>query len=487
MMPSSAAIEEAAKKYAIKNAMDYGKANEGAVLSKVIAELRVGKDDIKSLSLKVKEIVAEVNLLTKEELAREYKKYEEEFGEAAKEKAAMSARHNFSIEGATEANFITRFPPEPGGYMHLGHAKPLFIEDELRRLYKGKLFLYFDDTNPDNERQEFVDSFRKDIGWLGVTFDREYYASDSIPVLYEYAKQAIEIKAAYVCTCSAEAISAGRTEGKACEHKASSTNRNAELWEKMLKGEFVDNEAVLRLNGDMSAANTTLRDPTLFRIKKTRHYRQGRKYAVWPTYDFCTPILDSINGITDVIRSKEYEMRDELYFAVLERLKLSMPRITSIARLEISNNLTSKRKIRQLIAERKVVGWDDPRLVTISGLRRRGIRPEAIREFALSFGMGKSESSVGLEKLLAYNRKIVEPGATRLLTSEVAAEGYIRCNLAIIGNLMDGDAFNEDSLIVRQIYAEKSVERLVEGGIARFKGVGLFKLEDADKRYFLSL
>ncbi len=406
--------DELIRKYAIKNAVDYGKASEGPVMSKIMQALAKTKPDVKAIGALVKKTVSEVNAMDAEAIAAEYSKYADEFSQAQARKAERSSKHNFSIEGASSGSFVTRFPPEPGGYMHIGHAKPLFVENELRELYNGKMFLYFDDTNPDNERQEFVDAFKKDFEWLGIRFDKEYYASDSIQLLYGHAQSAIKYGNAYVCTCSSEEISAARMASKGCGHREQSADKNLELWNGMLAGGFADNAAILRLKGDMAASNTTMRDPTLFRIKRSRHYRQGDRFTVWPTYDFCTPILDSINGITDVIRSKEYELRDELYFAVLDILGLRRPRITSLSRLEISGNLTSKRKIRKLIADGKVSGWDDPRLVTISALRRRGVQPQAIRAFSLSFGMGKSESVVGLDMLLSYNSKLVEPLAQRL-------------------------------------------------------------------------
>ncbi len=467
--------------------MEYGRAMEGPVLSKSMQELPLPKPEVRALALMVKKVVGEVNSLGKEELEKQYRVYAEEFREADARKAEASSRHNFSINGASSGNFTTRFPPEPAGYMHVGHAKPLFIEDELRKAYSGKLMLYFDDTNPDKERQEFVDAFKKDFLWLGIKFDGEYYASDSIPVLYEYASKAISAAKAYVCSCSPDSISSDRAAGKGCIHKAQDPNTNSRLWKKMLDGDFGDNEAILRFNADMSAANTTLRDPTLFRIKRAEHYRQARRFIVWPTYDFCTPIVDSLNGVTDVIRSKEYEMRDELYFAVLDSLGLRKPRITSISRLKITNNLTAKRKIRQLIQEGKVEGWDDPRLVTISGLRKRGVRPSAIREFSLSSGMGTSESVVEIGKLLGCNRKLVEPQALPLRYSYSPAPGYTECKLMLIGDLMNGEEFNDNSLTLRTVYVEESAKQLKEGSIIKLKGIGLFNLYDATGMGFYSL
>ncbi len=407
-------LRELARKFALKNAIDYGKAIEGRVISRILFAIPSIKSNMKEVSSIAKEEVAKVNSLSKEELTAEYAKYASEFEEEEAKKAEKSSTHDYSIDGAEQGKFATRFPPEPGGYMHIGHTKPLFIEDLLREKYNGKFFLYFDDTNPDNEKQEYVDAFHDDLKWLGMKFDREYYASDHIPMLYEYAITAINAGKAYVCTCKKEEITEKRAAGNACVHKGQSIGENLEKWKMMLNGEFPDGEAILRLNSDMKSLNTTMRDPTLFRIKHKTHYRHGDEYFVWPTYDFCTPIVDSVEGVTDALRSKEYELRDELYYAVLDILKLRKPKITSFARFEITNNMTSKRKVRALIQEKKIDGWDDPRLVTVRALRRRGITVEALRNIALSFGLSKKESQISMNVILDANRRIIDPKTKRL-------------------------------------------------------------------------
>jgi glutamyl-tRNA synthetase len=561
------------RKLAVKNAFDYGSARENPILAKVLSREPGLKAEMKSLRTEIERIVAEVNALPRPDLEREYGSHAAEFESEQEEKAERSARHNFSVEGAEVGKFVTRFPPEPGGYMHIGHSKPLFIEDALRQAYDGKLMLYFDDTNPDNERQEFVDAFKRDLEWLGVAFDGEYYASDSIPLLYGHAGSMIKKGMAYVCTCSSEKIKEGRAEGKGCEHKEQDPGQNLKLWSEMLGEEHGDGGAVLRLNSNMSALNTVMRDPTLFRTKRARHYRQGDKYHVWPTYDFCTPVIDSIRGITDVLRSKEYELRDELYFAVLGALGLRKPRITSFSRLEIANNITSKRKIRQMIADKLVQGYSDPRLVTISALRRRGITANAIREFALSFGMGKSESVADLAALLNLNKKIIEPIAKHLsfiddpvpvhvanaegielslrlnpyqdigyrrymlnghffinasdskrlkkgdtvrfkdafsvavisvgdgveaecvgsgsgnmvVVPWIAESGAVRCELLHIGNLMEGERFNDRSITRTHGYAEGYASSLVGGEVVKFERKGFFRLDGKADMSFISV
>ncbi|MDE1851588.1 MAG: glutamate--tRNA ligase [Candidatus Micrarchaeota archaeon] len=475
-MALNKSAKEKILKFALKNAMDYGKAVEGAVISKAIASDPLLKSDMKELVIEVKKTISEVNAMNRKKLDDAFSKYSDEFEKREMDKAIESAKHRFQIDGVEQGKFVTRFPPEPGGYMHIGHTKPVFIEDELKRLYDGKAMLYFDDTNPDNERQEFVDAFHEDLEWLGVKFEGEYYASDNLPKFYAYADTAIRKKKAYVCTCDAETVNSNRGKGMGCAHKRHSVEKNLELWGEMLEGRTDVNGAILRLNSDMKALNTTLRDPTLFRIKKTEHYRQGMKYSAWPTYDFCTPIMDSTNGVTDVLRSKEYEMRDELYFAVLDILELRKPRITSFSRLEISGNVTSKRKVRQMIADNVISGWDDPRLVTIRALRRRGIMPEAIRQFALSFGMGKSESSVPLEMLLSINRKMADKDAKRLFfviePFEIEISGipeslrHVRMDFHPSGSMGHREYDIEDIVYI----AKEDAKQLKKGDIIRLKG-----------------
>jgi glutamyl-tRNA synthetase len=213
--------------------------------------------------------------------------------------------------------------------------------------------------------------------------------------------------------CEQDEIKENRSRMKECAHRKQSTQKNSELWREMLAGKFDEGEAILRYKGDMGSDNTVMRDPTLFRIIKDDHYRQKNKYVVWPSYDFEAPILDSIEGVTHAMRSKEYELREAIYYTILNDLQLRKPILIHFARLSIKNAPISKRLLAPLVLEKKVLGWDDPRLPTLSGLRRRGILPEAIRNFVLRFGIGKTESEPGWEILLSENRKLLDPSAKR--------------------------------------------------------------------------
>ena len=403
-----------ARKYALKNAIDYGKAKESVVVNKILSIEPGLKTNIKKLYKIAGEVCGEVNSLSKEELEKEYSQYAEEFKNIDLEKAEKSSKPNFNIDGAERGEMITRFAPEPSGYMHLGHAKPVVLSNELKKLYDGKIYLYFDDTNPEKEKQEYVDSFKEDLSWLRITFDKEYYASDNIDLMYEYSFKLIDSGNAYICECSAEEIKKDRFDGKACKHRERDLTENRMMFQKMIDGGFDEGEVLLRLKGEMNSNNTSMRDPSLVRVKKSSHYRQGQKYSAWPNYDLNTPIMDSVNGVTDIIRSKEYELRDELYYRILDLLNLRKPRIHEIGRFKIANNLTSKRKINALIKEGHVSGYDDLRLVTMIALKKRGILPEAITSLMLKFGISKTESITKVESLLAENRKLIEPNAKRL-------------------------------------------------------------------------
>ena len=418
-------------KYAIKNAYEYGKARVESVLSKVLSIMPEAKADMAALRKAVEEVVDKVNRMDAEWVKREYEAYADEFVEEKAEKDENS-KPKFILEGAEEGNFVTRFPPEPSGYLHIGHAKVAFLEQKFSEVYRGKLNLYFDDTNPEKEKQEYVDAIKEDLAWLGIKFDSEYYASDSIPKVYGYAKKLILEGKAYACSCDHETIKKNRFNGVECEHRNSDVDTNARKFDDMLEGKYDENEMIIRFKGDMKADNTTLRDPTILRVKRAVHCRQGDKYIVWPTYHFNTPVMDSLHGITDVIRDENYELSNALYYSILETVGLKAPRMHLEARLNIKNNITSKRTVQKLIKEGKLHGYDDPRLVTLSALRNRGVQPKAIKDFVLRFGMSRVSSTVDISLLLSENKKDIDSTAKRLFYVDNPVELSIS-NFAALG------------------------------------------------------
>ena len=293
----------------------------------------------------------------------------------------------------------TRFPPEPNGYLHIGHAKSICINFGLAQEYGGLCNLRFDDTNPVKEDTEYVDSIREDVHWLGGEWDdREYYASNYFDQLYAFAEQLIRDGKAYVDSQSAEEIRASRgtltQPGTESPYRNRSIEENLDLFHRMRGGEFADGEHVLRAKIDMASPNVVMRDPTLYRIRHAEHHRTGDKWCVYPMYDFTHCLSDSLEGITHSICTLEFVNNRELYDWVLDALNVYHPQQVEFARLGLTYTVLSKRKLIQLVKGGFVRGWDDPRMPTICGMRRRGYTPEAIRDFCSRIGVARAENLV---------------------------------------------------------------------------------------------
>ncbi|MDI6729663.1 MAG: glutamine--tRNA ligase/YqeY domain fusion protein [Thermodesulfovibrionales bacterium] len=301
---------------------------------------------------------------------------------------------------------ITRFPPEPNGYLHIGHAKSICLNFGLAAEFGGHCNLRFDDTNPTKEEQEYVDSIIEDVRWLGFDWgDRLYYASDYFDKLYEWAVQLIKMGKAYVCDLSAEEIREYRgtlTEpGKESPYRNRSVEENLDLFERMRKGEFPDGSKTLRAKIDMASGNINMRDPVMYRIKHEDHHRTGNKWCIYPMYDYAHGQSDSIEGVTHSICTMEYEDHRPLYDWFLDQLGIHHPRQIEFARLNLSHTVLSKRRLLKLVNEGYVKGWNDPRMPTLAGMRRRGYTPDAIRNFCNRIGVAKKESLVDMG-LLEY-------------------------------------------------------------------------------------
>lgn len=298
----------------------------------------------------------------------------------------------------------TRFPPEPNGYLHIGHAKSICLNFGLAEEFGGLCNLRFDDTNPTKEDEEYVNAIIEDVRWLGFDWgDRLYFASDYFEKLYDYAVQLIKMGKAYVCDLSQEEIRATRgtlTEpGIESPYRNRSVEENLELFERMRKGEFPDGAKTLRAKIDMASPNLNMRDPVMYRIKHATHHRTGDKWCIYPMYDFTHCLSDSIEGITHSICTLEFEDHRPLYDWFLDQLGVHHPQQIEFARLNLSYTVLSKRKLLELVQRGIVDGWDDPRMPTIRGLRRRGYTPESIREFAEIIGVSKKESLVDISVL----------------------------------------------------------------------------------------
>lgn len=304
-----------------------------------------------------------------------------------------------NASGRFNGKVHTRFPPEPNGYLHLGHAKSICLNFGVAKEFNGLCNLRFDDTNPTKEDTEYVESIREDVRWLGGDWgDREFYASNYFDKLYEYAEQLIKMGKAYVDDLTADEIREYRgtltQPGRESPYRNRSVEENLDLFRRMRAGEFADGTHVLRAKIDMASPNLVMRDPTLYRIRHATHHRTGDKWCIYPMYDFTHPLSDSIEGITHSLCTLEFVNNRELYNWVLETLNVYHPEQTEFARLNLTYTVLSKRKLIQLVKEGYVKGWDDPRMPTLSALRRRGIPPEAIHDFCRRIGMAKSEAVV---------------------------------------------------------------------------------------------
>jgi glutaminyl-tRNA synthetase len=331
----------------------------------------------------------------------------------------------------------TRFPPEPNGYLHIGHAKAICIDFGLAARNGGLCNLRFDDTNPSKEDTEYVESIQEDIKWLGFDWeDRMYYASDYFDQLFDFAVELIKMGKAYVCDLTADEIREYRgtlTEpGRESPYRNRSVEENLDLFYRMKAGEFEDGSRVLRAKIDMASPNLNMRDPVMYRILRAHHHRTGNKWCIYPMYDFAHPLSDYLEGITHSICTLEFEDHRPLYDWFLEALNLkNRPRQIEFARLNLTYTVMSKRKLLRLVKEGYVSGWDDPRMPTISGLRRRGYTPEAIRDFCERIGVAKSNSTVDFALLEHCIREDLNARAPRVMA-------VLRPLKVIIDNYPDG-------------------------------------------------
>ena len=332
---------------------------------------------------------------------------------------------------------VTRFPPEPNGYLHIGHAKSMCLNFGIAQEFPGGVcHLRFDDTNPRREDVEFVESIKTDIQWLGFDWNGHlYYASDYFEQLYEFAVQLIQGGDAYVCDLSPQEIREYRgtlTEpGKESPYRDRSVGVNLDLFQRMRAGEFNDGARVLRAKIDMASPNLNLRDPVIYRILRAHHHRTGDKWCIYPTYDFAHGQADSIEGVTHSICTLEFEDHRPLYDWLLDQLSIYHPQQIEFARLNLTNTMMSKRRLQELVAESHVSGWDDPRMPTLSGLRRRGYTPESIRDFCQRVGVARRENTVEVAQLEHSFREDQNRRAPRVM-------GVLRPLRVIIDNYPEG-------------------------------------------------
>ena len=404
-------LRKAIRGIALQNASEHeGKTRNETVVSKILGSRPDLRSKTKEIIPLISEVVVEVNRLSVSEQKSEL---ESNFPELLVTKPKQERVGLPPLEGAEDGKVITRFPPEPNGYPHIGHAKAAIIDEEYAKMYNGKLILRFDDTNPENERLEYYAAIKVGLDWLGVKYDQVKNTSDDIELIYKKGIQMIESNHAYVCICNQETISKNRRVMKPCKCRSGNLEQNTKRWHDMFE-KYKPGEAIVRFRGDMQSENTEMRDPALFRIIEGKHPLLMDKYRVWPNYDFAVAIEDSIDGVTHAFRTKEYELRNELYYAILDRLQMRKPKMLEFSRLEFEGMPVSKRILKPLVEGGQVSGYDDPRLPTLEAMRRRGIVPEAIRKFVLSLSFTKSDTFAPFDTLESFNRKIIDAASIRL-------------------------------------------------------------------------
>ena len=406
------------------------------------------------------------------------------------------------LETGKHKEIITRFPPEPNGYLHIGHAKSIILNFELADEFNGKTNLRFDDTNPAKEDKEYVNSIEEDIKWLGYAWDDLYFASNYFDEMYDRAVLLIKNNKAYVCDLTAgemkEYRGTLREPGKDSPYKNRTVEENLDLFDRMRKGEFVDGEKVLRVKIDMSSPNVNMRDPIIYRISHAVHHNTGDKWCIYPMYDYAHPIEDAIEGITHSICTLEFEDHRPLYDWVINNCEMeNKPRQIEFARLNITNTVMSKRNLKQLVDEGIVDSWDDPRMPTIAGLRRRGYTPEAIRNFCREIGVAKSNSTVDGQMLEFFIREDLSPKTVRTMAIlkplKVVITNYPEAQVEVleIENNQDDESMGTRQVsFSREIYIEqedfmenpiKKYFRLFPGNEVRLKGAYFIKCNEMVK------
>jgi glutaminyl-tRNA synthetase len=404
--------------------------------------------------------------------------------------------------GKNQGRVHTRFPPEPNGYLHIGHAKSICLNFGLAAEYGGRCNLRFDDTNPIKEEVEYVESIKEDIRWLGFDWeDRLLFASDYFETLYEYAVRLVKKGKAYVCDLTADEIRAYRgtlTEpGKNSPYRDRAVKENLDLLERMRSGDFPDGSRTLRAKIDMASPNLNMRDPVMYRILRATHHRTGDEWCIYPTYDWAHGQSDSIEGITHSICTLEFEDHRPLYDWFLEQLGVHHPQQIEFARLNLSYTVMSKRKLLQLVEEGHVSGWNDPRMPTISGLRRRGYTPESIRNFCDRIGLAKRESTVDIALLEYCLREDLNKSAPRVMAVlrplKVIIDNYPEGQVEMLdaeNNPEDEEMGTRQIPFSRELYIEqddfredppRKFFRLVQGREVRLKHAFYIKCEEVVK------
>ena len=397
-------FEDLVFKHSLFNASQHaGRANLGSIINKIIAEKPELKSDIKNLMNEIKPIVEKINSMSPEKQIELLQKDFPNMKSKTKhdEKFPLPSLPNFN----SYEKIITRFSPNPNGHLHIGHVKAFRLDLRYAQKHSGKLFLRFDDTNPIAIKTEFYNEILENLDWMGIIPDQITYTSDYLDEIYKIATQMFYDNHLYICECESDLIKNNRLKKQTCEHSLSdnSDKQISDFLSSRING-------VVRFKGDMKSDNTAMRDPIMLRLVVGEHPRTGKKYNIWPTYDLAAPITDCLEKVSHALRSKEFELRDELYNEITQILSnqgkvKSRPSLVSFSRLSMKGSPTSKSNIKSLLDKGQIDNWHDIRLVTLSALHKRGFIPEGISNFVDSLGLSKSESSPDFELLASFNRK----------------------------------------------------------------------------------
>ena len=407
-------LGEEIRRTTLRNAVAHGGKTRGdIILAKILGRYPKYRSQARDVLAEITDIVDEINKMPAERQRSEL----EALGGLQAPRRSASSNQTISdmlppLENVKDG-VVTRFPPEPSGYPHIGHAKAALINEGYAARYGGKKILRMDDTNPEGERLEYYAAIKVGLDWLGIKYDTIKNTSDDMDLLYSKGTILMESGRAYVCLCRKDAISRNRREGIACRCSKADPSDVLDRWERMFT-RYKPGDAAARYRGDMGSANTVMRDPVIFRILDARHPLTLDRYRVWPSYDLAVSVEDSVDGVTHALRSKEYELRNELYRSILAALGMRIPEVAEFSRLEFEGMPVSKRVLRPLIEDQKVAWYDDPRLPTLEAMKRRGIRPEAIRMFIASLGFTKSNTMAPFDALEAFNRRVVDASSVRL-------------------------------------------------------------------------
>lgn len=402
-------MKELILKHALANAVQFnGKANLGAVLGKVIAEKPELKKDIESLKKDISKIIKQVNAWPLEKQKKELEKI-------GYEKPEKEQRVGLPpLPAAEDGKVVTRFAPEPNGYLHLGHLKSAFLNFLYARKYKGKFYLRFEDTNPRKEKKEFYEAIREDLKMFGIEYDEEVKESDYMDEFYKNCEDLIKKGFVYVCLCEQEKIGEAREKGEACECRDNSESKNLKLWKQMLKGKFKEGEALARLKTDPVHQNPALREPGLFRIVDVPHPLLGDRYKAYPMYNFACVVMDNILGITHVMRDKGFENDAMIQDVLYDNFGWKVPVVIQFGRIKTAAGIPmKKRRILEMIKRGELTSFEDLRIPNPRNLVKRGFRPEAIRRLMEEIGPSKNDIDISMSTLESYNRRLIDPIAER--------------------------------------------------------------------------